>query len=221
MTIYKEDKSITVSTYDLNSLLFVETIEEYQVEVGFGLPSGYTEQICPNVEGMVGKWSPETEEWRMTTDDRGRVFYNKFNGARYETQFVGEIIDRTQFTAIPAPSIDIEQICYFDTSKQQWVVGLDWYEKEIWDSYQEKSYCTEQFFVPNAYSTNIEPTEEQAGYLLNEHGEWVEPEPEPEVEVEVEVEPEVEEVLEVEEEPVEEVEEEEVVDEVELDVIGE
>lgn len=178
MTIYKEDKVIAVSKYDLNTFLFVETIEEYQAEAGFGLPAGYTEQVCPKVSGMVGKWNPETNEWNMKTDDRGRVFWDKSTGKKYRTVILNEEVNPREFTQVKPPAVADYELLVFDTANQSWVIGLDWYEKPVWNAAQEMSFYTGFFFIPNSDFTHIEPTEQQVGFTLNDSGEWVEPGPE-------------------------------------------
>lgn len=182
MAFFKEDKIIQVSRYDLNTLLFLETIDEYQAEAGFGLPAGYTDQICPSVSGMIGKWDPENNQWNMKTDDRGRVFWDKSTGQKYRTTVLNEYVNPREFTQIEPPSINSDQLLKFETSTQTWIIGLDWYEKPVWNAQQEKSFYTGFFFIPDSNFTNIEPTEEQAGFILNDSGEWVEPEPEEEPE---------------------------------------
>jgi hypothetical protein len=174
MATFTENKIITVYCWNLETGIFTES-KKYQAEKGLGLPSGMTLDQPPAISGSVSVMDADLNQWVSMTDDRGRIFYDKFNGEKVQTTIVGEVVDRRSFTAIAPPKIDEDQLLAFDDSQQEWVIGFDWYELPIWNEKQEKSFFTGEFFIPDEYFTNIEPTPEQEGFILNELGGWVAP----------------------------------------------
>ncbi|CAH9011992.1 conserved hypothetical protein [Vibrio phage 236O40-1] len=170
--IFEKDEVITASQYDLSSGVWVQD-KEVQATKGFSLESGLTPDICPKIKGKVGVFDQNSESWSMHEDDRGRVFYNKFDGSEHLTSQLGELVDRKQFTQITPPKTKDDELLFFVSESQEWVVGLDWYEKPIWDAEQNKSFFTGDFFIPNSDHTNIEPP--APGLTLNDAGQWVAP----------------------------------------------
>lgn len=176
MTFTKAEK-ITVYRYSLETREFLGA-EEYQTEIGFGLPRGLTTDPVSLIPGKVAFRNADDTQWIYYTDDRGQIYYDKQNGDKYATTVINEKIDRRRFTRIAPPAIDDGQLLRFVDSSQSWEIGFDWYELPIWNAQQEMSYYTGEFFTPDENQTNIEPMPHEAGFTLNERGEWVEPEPE-------------------------------------------
>lgn len=170
--IFEKDEVITASQYELSSGVWIQD-KEVQAIKGFSLESGLTPDICPKIKGKVGVYDRESESWAMHTDDRGRVFYNKFNGSKYITIQLGELVDRKEFTQIEPPKVNDGELLMFTVELQEWVVGLDWYEKPIWDAEQNKSFFTEEFLVADSNRTNIEPP--APGLILDDAGQWIAP----------------------------------------------
>lgn len=171
---FTENKTITVHCWDLQTLEHIGS-QSYDAQEGLGLPSGMTEDAPDTPDGYVAIRDSELNKWKYVKDDRGRVFYDKSNGEEYKTETLGEIVDRHKFTAISPPQLNINEITRFETEKQSWIVGLDWYEKPVWDENQKMSYCSDVFFIPNGEKTNIEPTAEQANFILDDYGNWIKP----------------------------------------------
>lgn len=170
--IFEKSGKVKASRYSLSDGIWIEDLE-VEVSAGFSLESGLTPDICPKVKGKVGVYDQESESWIMHTDDRGRKFYDKFNGSEYLTFLLGEIVDRKQFTQISPPALESDELVMFAVEKQEWVIGLDWYEKPVWDNKQNKSFFTHDFFVPCSELTNIEPP--VPGLILDDAGQWIAP----------------------------------------------
>lgn len=178
MTIYTESKKITVYSFDLETGIYTGSAD-FMTEKGLGLPSGLTELKPSEIRGKVAIMDFQSNEWKYVTDDRGRIFYDKFSGEAVKTTILGEVVDRRRYAKIDPPAIAENQLLRFDDSTQKWVVGFDWYELPIWDNQQNMTYYTGEFFIPDSSYTNVEPMPHEAGFILDDSGKWVEP-PEPE-----------------------------------------
>lgn len=177
--IFKENKMVTVYKWDLATLIYLCS-EQYQAEKGLGLPGGMTLDSVAQIKGKVAIRDLNLNQWVHVDDDRGRIFYDKFTGEAVSTTILGEVVDRRRYTKIPPPKIEENQLLRFIDTSQSWVIGFDWYELPIWDSQQNMSYYTGDFFVPNEQFTNIEPMPHENGFILDSAGKWTEP-PEPKV----------------------------------------
>lgn len=171
---FTENKIITVFCWDLATKIFTES-KQYRAEKGLGLPSGMTIDEVAQVKGKVAIRDVERDQWVHVDDDRGRVFYDKQNGAAFETTILNEEIDRRRYTKISPPALKDGELIRFVDSLQIWEIGLDWYEMPVWDAQQKISYYTGDFFVPNEQQTNTEPMPHEVGFILDSSGAWIEP----------------------------------------------
>ena len=176
MRLFTENENIDVSIFDPKTFIFIEN-KIFMALAGTGLPPGHTTTLYKKKKGSIGRYI--NEKWEYINDDRNQLFYFKNNGKEYKTTQINEVPDPHIFTKIKPPEIEKQnQKVIFITENQNWLVGLDWYEKPVWNSAQEMSYCVTDFFIPNNQFTNIAPPKKYL--ILDELGHWIEPKPKPE-----------------------------------------
>lgn len=176
--IFNEVKIIKVFGWDLSTKIFTDS-RQFKTEKGLSLPAGLTTDEVVQVKGKVAIRDTGRDQWVHVDDDRGRVFYDKQNGQAFETTILNEEVDRRRYTKIEPPTLKDGQLVRFVDSSQNWEIGFDWYEMPIWDSQQNMTYYTGDFFVPNEHFTNVEPMPRESGFILDSEGNWIEPPEQP------------------------------------------